>query len=210
MNPRCPGGIYLLVDPQVLPESAWSELLPELLQTGLACVQLRSKDPAQDRRRQQAESLRLWTQQADCPLLINDDWQLAQHVGAEGVHLGQGDGELQRARAALGPQALIGRTCHASLELVQQSASEGADYASIGAVYSSRTKPQALPASVDCVQQASRLGVLPICAIGGIEAQHLPELRRAGAQLIAVCGSVLRAAQPLRAAQNLVRSWADG
>ncbi len=202
-----PRGLYLLLGPQDLPEAQWEARLPALLAAGPALLQLRSKADAAARRRQ-AERLLPLCAQAGVPLIINDDIALAARVGAAGVHLGQGDGAPARARAALGPDALIGRTCHAALALLRQAAREGADYASMGALYPSATKPAAPRASLPTLRAACATGTLPICAIGGIQARHLAQVQAAGARLAAVSGAVWQAPDPARALAALVRSWA--
>ncbi len=202
-------GIYLLVDPDVLPPERWESVLPAVLKQNLALIQLRAKNRPRQETERLARQLLRWCRDAGRPLLINDDLELAVRMGAQGVHLGQSDGSLANARQLLGAAAIIGRTCHSDLALLDAAAAEGADYASIGALFPSRTKPQARAASLEVLQNAKRRSALPVCAIGGIDASTLSDVTRCGADLVAVCGAILRAADPAEATRHLVRLFAD-
>jgi thiamine-phosphate pyrophosphorylase len=101
------------------------------------------------------------------------------------VHLGQTDGPLTPARALLGRQAIIGSTCHASLELAA-GRQEGASYVAFGRFFNSNTKPGAAAPSVDLLAQARAQVQLPICVIGGITLDNAAPLVAHGADLLAV------------------------
>nr|MBV6628957.1 thiamine phosphate synthase [Oceanococcus sp. HetDA_MAG_MS8] len=199
-------GLYLLVDPEVLPAKQWMRVLPQVLAQPWALVQLRAKIGDATQQLSWANNLAAMCREYARPLLINDRVDLALACKAQGVHLGQSDGSLQAARQALGPQAIIGRTAHADLALVEEAAQDGADYASIGAIFASGTKPQAKPASLALLRQATQTQRIPICAIGGINTQNLDAVLDCQPALIAVCGAVLSAANPGQQAADLMRS----
>ena len=94
-----------------------------------------------------------------------------------GVHLGQADGSVRTARQALGGDALIGSTCHGQLPLVLAAKEAGADYAAMGTMFRSLTKPNAKIAPNETLRQASRLGI-DLCVIGGITLENAPTLQR--------------------------------
>lgn len=205
MNP----GIYLLADPEVLPPLEWPRVLPPVLKSGIVLLQLRVKSQDARYRLRLAEQCRALSAAAKVRFVVNDDIALAQACSADGVHLGQSDGAVSAAREQLGPGAIIGRTCHGQLALVDAANAEGADYASVGALFSSRTKPLAPPASLPLLQSAVKSSAIPICAIGGIHENNIVSVVQSGAKLVAVCGSVLRAADPAEASRRLVRLFAD-
>ena len=118
-------------------------------------------------------------------MIINDDAELAARLGV-GLHLGQGDGSLSAARALLGRQAIIGGTCHASLDLADAALKEGASYIAFGRFYNSQTKPGAPAATLDLLEQASQRFHSPIVAIGGVTLENAPELIARGASMVAV------------------------
>jgi thiamine-phosphate pyrophosphorylase len=156
------------------------------LRGGCRLVQYRDKSSLPGERVARAHALRRLTQAFGARLLINDDMALAFLVHADGVHLGQDDGNLRAARAILGPGKLLGASCYADFAAAQRAAAAGADYVAFGAVYPSPTKPQAVPATVDLFSRAQSALTVPSCAIGGITLAKAPPLLAAGADLLAV------------------------
>jgi thiamine-phosphate pyrophosphorylase len=124
------------------------------------------------------------------PLIINDDIELAAKIGADGVHLGQQDGTIQRARQRLGHDAIIGVSCYNDVNLAVVAQQHGVDYVAFGRFFPSSSKPLAAPAQIETLQQAKKIVQLPIVAIGGILPENGQVLLNAGADLLAVIGGV--------------------
>ncbi|HEY4529811.1 MAG TPA: thiamine phosphate synthase [Luteimonas sp.] len=144
------------------------------------------------------------------PLLVNDDWPLALGAGADGAHLGEDDGDLAAARAALGPDAIIGASCYDSLATARSAAAAGASYVAFGACFPSPTKPGARRVAAGLLREARQLG-LPVVAIGGITPDNGPGVVQAGADLLAVISGVFDAPDPAGAARAYLRAFAgDG
>jgi thiamine-phosphate pyrophosphorylase len=177
-------GLYAITDSQLLAGRLLSHV-EAALEGGLALLQYRDKSGDAARRREEAEALRELCQRYDTPLVINDDVALAAALGV-GVHLGQTDGPLHPARAQLGPQAVIGSTCHGRLDLAQQAVAQGASYVAFGRFFNSMTKPGAPAASLDLLAQARADLPLPIAVIGGITLDNAAPLVAHGADLLAV------------------------
>jgi thiamine-phosphate pyrophosphorylase len=118
--------------------------------------------------------------------LINDDIDLALEAGADGVHIGLEDLDLERARRRLGAESVIGVSCYNRLELALQAQQDGADYVAFGRFFPSQTKPGDIRASAGLLRQASAELRLPIVAIGGITPENGADLLAAGADLLAV------------------------
>jgi thiamine-phosphate pyrophosphorylase len=178
-------GLYAITDSQLL---AGGKLLPYVeaaLKGGARLLQYRDKSSDEARRLREAEALGELCTRYGASLIINDDAELAARLGV-GLHLGQSDGSLAAARALLGRQAIIGGTCHASLELAANAVSEGASYIAFGRFYNSQTKPGAPAASLDLLEQAQQRFHLPIVAIGGVTLDNAPELIARGASMVAV------------------------
>jgi thiamine-phosphate pyrophosphorylase len=185
-------GLYAITDSGLLA----GRLLPAVeaaLRGGAAVVQYRDKSGDASRREYEARELLVLCRRYGRPLLINDDVVLAAQIGADGVHLGQGDGSLERARRMLGPTAIIGATCHDSLDLAEAAAAAGADYIAFGAFYASGTKPQAGLAHRKTLRAAKARLNLPVVAIGGITADNAAPLLAAGADMTAVIADLWRA-----------------
>jgi thiamine-phosphate pyrophosphorylase len=122
--------------------------------------------------------------------IVNDDMALAKRLGADGVHLGQGDGDPREARALLGPSAQIGVTCHDSRHLAMEAGEAGADYVAFGAFFPTATKETAHRPDPSILSWWSRLFEIPCVAIGGITPANGRVLVETGADFLAVCSAV--------------------
>jgi thiamine-phosphate pyrophosphorylase len=122
--------------------------------------------------------------------LVNDDIGLAKRLGADGVHLGQNDGDVREARAVLGHEAQIGVTCHNSRDLAMTAGEAGADYVAFGAFYPSTTKPVKYVAEPDLLHWWQSLFELPCVAIGGITIENAKPIIESGADFIAVSAGI--------------------
>jgi len=126
----------------------------------------------------------------DVAFLVNDDMGLAKRLGADGVHLGQGDGDPRDARALLGPAAQIGVTCHDSRHLAMEAGEAGADYVAFGAFFPTATKETTHRPDPSILGWWSRLFEIPCVAIGGITPENGRALVEAGADFLAVSSAV--------------------
>ncbi|QLF94263.1 thiamine phosphate synthase [Pseudomonas sp. ABC1] len=185
-------GLYAITDSQLL---AGGRLLPYVeaaLRGGARLLQYRDKSDDDARRLREAQALLELCTQYGASLLINDDLELAARLGV-GVHLGLADGSLSAARALLGPQAIIGASCYASLALAEQARAEGASYAAFGRFFNSHTKPGEPAATRELLEQARTQVRLPLVAIGGITLERAPDLIASGASLVAVIHALFSA-----------------
>ena len=189
-------GVYAITDERLTPATQMAERVSAVLRGGARVIQYRDKSRDHERRRDEARLLKDLCEVHGALLLINDDVELAHDVGAHGVHIGQQDLALAEARARLGERAVIGVTCHDSLELALAAEGGGADYVAFGAVFVSPTKPQARRAPLALITEARRRLAVPICAIGGIEADNAAQVVAAGADMVAVISGVFAQADP--------------
>ena len=142
----------------------------------------------------------------DVAFILNDRADLAKVAGADGVHLGQGDGSIADARALLGKDAQIGRTCHDSRHFAMEAGEQGADYVAFGAFYDTITKPSHYRPLPDILAWWTTISQLPCVAIGGIFPKNAAPLVAAGADFIAVVRAVWEHADGPRAG---VEAFAD-
>ena len=126
----------------------------------------------------------------DVAFIVNDSISLAKRLKADGVHLGQGDGDVKEAREALGRDAQIGVTCHNSRHLAMEAGEAGADYVAFGAFYPSATKEVQHMAELETLQLWSKVMEVPCVAIGGITPDNAKSIIEAGADFIAVSSAV--------------------
>ena len=186
--------LYAITDSQLMPNEQLFLGVDAALKGGCKLVQYRDKSDDHARRLFEAKKLLTLCNQYHAQLLINDDVNLAQEIGAHGVHLGQGDTNPVAARIILGSRAIIGVTCHDSLALAQQAIKDSANYIAFGRFFSSNTKPDARPAPLSLLTEArAQYPNTMIAAIGGITTENAKSVLAAGADLIAVCHSLFAA-----------------
>lgn len=189
-------GLYAITDCDNLPTQELLAVTEEILRAGAAALQYRDKSANHDKRKYEAERLRELCGKHDCLFIINDDVQLAGTAGSDGVHLGREDCDCKTARDELGPDAIIGVSCYDSLEAAQEAVADGADYVAFGSFYPTMSKQKTAAAGPEIIKQAKARIPVPIVAIGGITPANCRVLVENGADLLAVIGSVYRAADP--------------
>ncbi|WP_434571635.1 thiamine phosphate synthase [Pseudomonas sp. Z1-14] len=177
-------GLYAVTDSQLL-AGKFLAYVEAALEGGVTLLQYRDKSSDEARRLREAEALRNLCERYKTQLIINDDAELAARLGV-GVHLGQTDGPLAPVRALLGHKAIVGATCHASLELAEQAVREGASYVAFGRFFNSNTKPGAPAANLELLEQTRIKLHIPVCAIGGITLENAAPLVAHGVDLLAV------------------------
>jgi thiamine-phosphate pyrophosphorylase len=180
-----------LISPPLIELDAFEAAFREALSGGdIACFQLRLKDrPAEEII---AATKRLFpiAEEAGVAFLLNDDAELAKELGVDGVHVGQDDMPYKKARALLGPDAIIGVTCKNSKHLAMVAGEDGADYVAFGAFYPSSTKAETVKAEPEILAWWSETTLIPSVAIGGITAENSDILLESGADFLAVAGGV--------------------
>lgn len=194
-----------LISPQDV-GGQFPDRLRAALEPGLAAAfQLRVKDVDEHSLARLAEPLQRICADKDVAFIVNDSMGLAKRLGADGVHLGQKDGDVDMARALLGPAAQIGKTCHDSRHLAMEAGEAGADYVAFGAFYPTTTKPSDYRPDPSILNWWSTIFEIPCVAIGGITAQNAAPLVTAGADFIAVCQAIWASEDP----ETAVGAFAD-
>ena len=186
---RPPCQLYLISPPDV--SGGFGDRLARALDTGpVAAFQFRVKGMDQHEAAKLAEPLQRICADREVAFIVNDSISLAKRLGADGVHLGQEDGDPREARAVLGPSAQIGVTCHDSRHLAMEAGEAGADYVAFGAFYPTSTKEVRHRAEPVILSWWSALFELPCVAIGGITPDNAAPLVAAGADFLAVSNAV--------------------
>ena len=182
--------LYLVTPPQV-DSLAFSEKLKAAFDGGdVACLQLRLKDCTDDEILRAADLFAPICHEHDVPLLINDRPDLAAASDSDGVHIGQEDASYEAARKHLGPNKVVGVTCHDSRDLAITAAENGADYVAFGAFYETGTKAPKTRATLEVLEWANDLLLVPSVAIGGITPANCLPLVHAGADFLAAVSAV--------------------
>nr|VFJ95444.1 MAG: thiamine-phosphate diphosphorylase [Candidatus Kentron sp. LFY] len=186
MTPLPMRGLYALTDNLLSTRGHLTSAVEGAIQGGAAIVQYRDKGSDSKRRMEEARGLLAVCRSHGVPFIINDDVDLAKAVGADGVHIGKHDLPLSLTRKHLGRESIIGVSCYDSMENAERAQRDGADYVAFGRFYPSHTKPDAVPVTIDQLQEFRRHIHLPIAAIGGITPENGAPVLAAGAGFLAV------------------------
>ncbi len=194
--------LYVIVDAAAARGRDLAQIAEHAIRGGADVIQLRAKAVSTRSLLEHAERLRRVTA-GRVPLIINDRLDVALAVGADGVHLGQDDLPVGKARELLGRRPLIiGKSTH-SLDQALEAEREATEYVAVGPVYATPTKPDYGNVGLELVRQAAAKLLKPIVAIGGIDASTLALVRHAGARCVAVVRAVCGADDPESAARSL-------
>lgn len=184
--------LYLVTDPELCARHGLVETVVAAVRGGVTVVQLRDKHASDDEMIAQARRLKAALAGSGVPLIINDRLTVALESGADGLHMGQDDGDVAAARAALGESAILGLSVqnHEQLSRLDPAA---LDYLGFGPVFATSTKRNhATPLGFDGLAALVAASPLPAVAIGGLKAEHAAAVRAAGAKgpavVSAICG----------------------
>jgi thiamine-phosphate pyrophosphorylase len=191
VSDRPPCRLYLITPPAIPDLDGFAATLDEALGAGdVAALQIRLK-PADDAAVRAAVTvLAPVARRHDVAVILNDRPDLARATGCDGVHIGQDDASLAEARRVMGPDAMIGVTCHDDRDLAWDAADGGADYVAFGAFYPTATKETVHRPDLGLLTVWQETVETPCVAIGGITVETAAEVARAGADFVAVSAGV--------------------
>ncbi len=179
------------------------QVCEEILQSGVTFLQIREKDLDAESFAAEAQELKAVCARHHIPFVVNDSVEVAMKIDADGVHVGQSDIMGRDIRAMIGPDKILGMSARTVDEAIAAQKA-GADYIGVGAVFGSTTKKNARYLSVEKLREISNAVTIPVVAIGGINADNLPQLAGSGVDGVAVVSAIFAAECPGRAAENLL------
>lgn len=193
--------LYLVTDPRLCARYGLVETVVAAVRGGVTIVQLRDKQATDGEMIDQARRLKAALAGSGVPLIINDRLAVAVESGAEGLHLGQDDGDVAAARATLGETAILGLSVQNHRQLARLDPA-ALNYLGLGPVFATSTKrDHAEPLGFEGLATLVAASPLPAVAIGGLEAQHAKQVRATGAQGPAVVSAICGQADPEAAAR---------
>lgn len=204
MNTNQLHGIYPIVNADNMAADSLLLKVQQALTSGITILQYRNKNIDDPERKSLAQQLLELCHQHQALFIVNDDIHLARTINADGVHLGQCDETLINARKYLGESAIIGITCHNSIDLALQAEQQSANYVSFGCFFPSTTKPQAKPAHLDILSAATQALQIPVCAIGGINMNNIKQVMHYEIDMIAISDAIFSENQSLQAVDELI------
>ncbi|TCO71654.1 thiamine phosphate synthase [Rhodovulum euryhalinum] len=191
----------------VTPDGVSDALVLAAARGGATAVQLRDKCASDAAMIAQARRLKAQLAPLGVPLIVNDRLPVALAAGADGLHIGQSDGDPARMRAALGPDAILGLSIETEAQLAAVPPGI-VDYLGVGPVRATATKPDhATPLGLDGLARIVAAAAVPAVAIGGVGAADISALKAAGCAGIAVVSTIAAAPDPGAAAHELALAW---
>jgi thiamine-phosphate pyrophosphorylase len=183
--------LYLITPPRLDDLAGFGHVLAAALDAGdVACLQIRLKDQPDEVIAAAVDALSPIAQARGVAVILNDRPDLAAKLGCDGVHIGQDDGPFASARKLMGPDRIIGVTCHDSRHLAMEAAEAGADYVAFGAFFPTSTKEAPTRADPEILSVWQEVMEIPCVAIGGITVDTAREIARAGADFLAASAGV--------------------
>jgi thiamine-phosphate pyrophosphorylase len=177
--------------------------LDAALRGGADLIQLRDKSLSDQELIEAAKTFRAAADAHGALFILNDRPDLVEACDADGVHVGQDDGTPARAREAVGPDRIVGRSTHAPAQADAADADPDVDYIAVGPVHATPTKPGRPAAGLEYVKYAASTVSKPWFAIGGLDAHTLPAAIDAGAKRAVVVRAITEAQDPEAAAREL-------
>ena len=202
--------LYAVTDKSWLkPGESLAEPVEELLKAGTGLIQLRDKRAGEAELLEEARALKELCSRYQALLIVNDNPKIARMAGADGVHVGLSDMEVEEARSYLGADFIIGCSAH-NVEEALRAERAGADYIGCGAVFGSRTKEDAGKLSLEELKEICSAVKIPAVAIGGIGRKNICRLSGTGVAGAAVIRALFAAEDKYLAARELmeeVKKW---
>ena len=194
--------LYFITDSNGFSEEEFLARTEAALKGGVTLVQIREKDKSTREYIALAQKVHALTKQYGVPLIIDDRIDVAMAIGAEGVHLGQSDMQIDTARRILGEDIIIGATAK-TVPQATEAYIQGADYLGVGAIYPTTTKVKTILTSVETLADICKAVPIPVNAIGGLNIQNIDVLKGIAISGICVVSAIMKADDPAQAAAEL-------
>lgn len=182
--------LYLIIDKKTAAKSNPSAIAKRVRKSGVGIIQLRDKLSEKEVIVKDALSLRKLLLDCNILFIVNDYLDVAKIVDADGLHIGQSDTSIELARSILGPDKIIGVSCH-DLKQALLAQKRGADYIGIGPIFPTPTKPEYRPIGLKLIGNLRKRMKIPFFVIGDVNLNNLRQILSSGAQRVAVCRAIL-------------------
>lgn len=200
--------LYAVTDQSFGKSQPLEEQVKEALESGITFLQLREKELEDEDFLNEAIQMKSLANDYRVPFVINDNVEVARKSGADGVHIGQNDMEIAKAKEILGNDKIVGVSVQ-TVEQAKLAQSQGADYLGVGAVFSTSTKQDAKAVSYDMLKQICEAVSIPVVAIGGISADNIEKLKGSKISGVAVVSAIFGSNNMRQATKNLLNKAKD-
>ena len=184
--------LYAVTDRAWIGTQTLYQQVEAALKGGATCVQLREKELDEAAFLQEAKELCALCRRYGVPFIVNDNVDVAQACGADGVHMGQEDMKAGEVRRRVGEDMILGVSVH-TVEEARRAVRDGADYLGLGAVFPTSTKTDVDQMPNETLRAICGAVEVPIVAIGGINRDNLPKLASSGVDGVALVSAIFSA-----------------
>ena len=181
--------LYVITDRHWLNGETLYQQVEKALKGGVTFLQLREKNLDEEHFMEEAREIKKLCGEYQVPFIINDNVEIAQAVGADGVHVGQSDMEAGAVREKLGPDKILGVSAR-TVEQALLAQERGADYLGVGAVFATGSKADAAELPHETLKAICEAVSIPVVAIGGITAENISQLKGTGICGVAVISAI--------------------
>lgn len=195
--------LYAITDRTWLNGRSLEDVVEQSLMGGVDIIQLREKNLDFNSFLESAIKIKKLTEKYNVPLIINDNIEVCRQSNADGVHIGQGDTPLSKARKVLGKDKIIGVTAK-TIQQALEAQLNGADYLGVGAMFGSTTKKDAIPLTFQQLADIRKSITIPIVAIGGINANNIDKFANTNVDGIAIVSAIYGQTDIKSATENLL------
>lgn len=199
-------GLYVIIDPELLPDKDPLRITHQALHGGVTAIQLRDKLSDQSLQVDMARKMLTLCENHNAVLIINDSPYVAVEAQAHGLHLGQKDCSISTARSILSENQFIG-TSNATLQEAISSEQQGADYIAVGALFPTNSKGVTRPVSLSLLSEIKKTVHVPVVGIGGISHANVYSLKASKIDGICVIGAVCHADNPEDSSRKLLKTF---
>lgn len=193
--------LYFIVDKKISGKRSIFDIVSKIRNKDTGIVQLRDKESDKETVLREAQTIRKLLSNTKILFIVNDYPDIAKIVNSDGIHLGQKDLSIETARRILGSNKIIGISCHTLNEAIIAEA-RGADYVSMGPIFSTSTKLEYRPIGLDIIKKIKRKIRIPFFVIGGINEKNVEQVLSLGVKRVAVCSAVCKAKNILSTVKN--------
>lgn len=193
--------LYVIIDRDVIKERPLLKIVEDVFSGGADIIQLRDKSSDDGNFLECARDVKKIANKYKRLFLINDRVDIARIVDADGVHLGQNDIPIEKARKILGKK-IIGASTH-NLRQAREAERKGADYIGVGSIFKSETKKDSSPIGLSILHRINKAINIPFFAIGGVSLRNIAEVKKAGGDRVAVVSSAIKARDVYSGVKNL-------
>ena len=190
VNKKLLKGIYVLSDAILTPKETILSQIERVLQSGVSVIQFREKYASDDEIESTCRELCDLCKRYNALFIIDDRAHLAKKVDADGLHVGEDDISYEEARAIMGVDKIIGISCYGNIERAIKFEALGVDYVAFGSFFASPTKPNSKVVPLGVLHKAREVLHVPICAIGGINAENIGEVASSKIAMYSVISAV--------------------